>query len=172
MTSLHIESETVIGSVSYPTAPADVTGSIPEVIWSTLENYCATRWSTAEVEFVVCSHGRCAWRPPFFPFSIETVDGEPAALNAFGEVMLEPGRHKVRCQIGGQPVTAGVEEAYRRLAAYYANPDNRQGYSRHSVNLGGEISESWSRGRNTSAVGNSGAAELLRQYRKAGLSHV
>ncbi|MDQ2067081.1 hypothetical protein Q9295_11895 [Xinfangfangia sp. CPCC 101601] len=172
MTSLHIESEAVIGAVTYPAAPPDVTGSIPEVIWSILENYVATRWSTAEVEFVVHSPCRNGWRPPYYPWVVQSVDGDPAEVNEFGEVTLEPGRHKVVCQIGGQVVTAGVQEAYRRLSAYYSDPDNQKGYSRYSVNLGGEISESWSRGRNTSAVGNSGAAELLRKYRKAGIAHV
>ena len=171
MTSLHIESENEI-SITYPPAPEGVTDTVPAVIWSIMENYVATRWSTSEAEFVVYSDGRCAWRPPFVPFSIETVDGEPASLNAFGEVMLEPGRHRIVCQIGGKAVTADVEEAYRRLAAYMADPDTRKGYSRYSVNIGGDLSESWSRARNSSAIGNSGAAELLRKYRKAGIAHV
>lgn len=171
MTSLNIESETVIGSITYPAAPADVTGSIPEVIWERLESYVTTRWSTAEIQFVVCSPCRDRWRPPYYPWLVQSVDGDPAEVNDFGEVELQPGRHKVVCQIGGQPVTPGVQEAYRRLAAYYANPDNRTGYSRYSVNLGGEITESWSR-RSGDALANSGAADLLRKYRKAGTAHV
>ena len=171
MTSLNIESENVI-SITYPPAPDGVSDTVPAVIWSIMENYVATRWSTAEIEFVVYSPCRHDWQPPYYPWTVQSVDGDPAEVDEFGAVTLEPGRHRVVCQIGGQPVTADVEEAYRRLAAYMADPDTRKGYSRYSVNIGGDLSESWSRARNSSAIGNSGAAELLRKYRKAGIAHV
>ena len=45
------------------------------------------------------------------------------------------------------------------------------GVSRYSIDVG-DISESWSRRRDWGALGNSGAAELLRKYRKEGLAHV
>lgn len=169
MTSQYIESETEI-SITYPPAPADVTGSVPAAIWGKLESYVATRWSTAEVEYVVSPVCPCNWRPPLVPYSISEVNGQPAEVNQYGEVRLT-GRSIVKCTIGGQPVTPGIEEAYRRLAAYYGSEDMR-GYSRYSVGLGGEMTESWSRRRDATALSNSGAADLLTKYRKAGLSHV
>lgn len=170
MTSLYIESENEL-SINYPAAPADVVGSIPEVIWGKLESYVACRWSTSLVEFFVDAPCSSDWRPPYFPYVIETVDGQPASVNEYGEVNIPAGRHVISCTIGGQPVTPGIEDAYRRLAAYMASED-RNGYSRYSVSLGGEIQESWSRIKNSNALGNSGAAELLTKYRKAGISHV
>ena len=168
MTSQYIETETEI-SITYPPAPSGVTGTVPEVIWSKLENYCACRWSTAEIEFVVCPHGVLAWRPPYYPYTIDTVNGDPAEVNEFGEVTLSE-RSIVVCTIGGQAVTAGVEEAYKRFADYYA-AEPMNGVSRYSIDVG-DISESWSRRRDWGALGNSGAAELLRKYRKEGLAHV
>lgn len=169
MTSYYIESETEL-SIAYPPAPEDVVGSIPEAIWGKLESYVATRWSTAEIEYVVRPMGCSAWTPSLSPYVIETVNGEPAELDEFGHVRLSK-RSIVRCTIGGQPVTPGVEEAYRRLAAYYGSEDMR-GFSRYSVNLGGDLSESWSRRRDATALSSSGAADLLTKYRKAGLAHV
>lgn len=170
MTSLYIESENEL-SIVYPPAPTDVLNSIPEVIWGKLESYVACRWSTAEVEYSVDSPCSIAWRPPYYPYVIQTVDGEAAETDDYGTVTLSGGRHIVRCTIGGRAVTPGIEEAYRRLSAYMASED-RNGYSRYSVSLGGEIQESWSRIRNSNALGNSGAAELLTKYRKAGIAHV
>lgn len=167
----YIEDEEII-SIQYPPAPDDIECDNPEIIWDVMENYVATRWSTAEVQFTVHSPCRNNWRPPYRPFTIEFVDGDAAEVNQFGEVTLEPGRHSVTCTIGGQPVTAGVETAFSRLFAYYQDVTNRSGYARYSVNLGGDLSESWSRLKGNSAIGNSGAAELLRKYRKAGIAHV
>lgn len=170
MTSLYIEAENEL-SISYPDAPADVDGSIPAAIWGKLESYVATRWSTAVVAFEVNCPCAVDWRPPYNPYVIDLVDGEAATVNQFGEVHLTAGRHIVQCTIGGLDVTPGIEEAYRRMAAYYASEDMR-GYSRYSVSIGGDISESWSRRRDATALSNSGAADLLTKYRKAGISHV
>ncbi|WP_415184398.1 hypothetical protein [Phaeovulum sp.] len=171
MTSLYIESENEI-SIVYPLPPLDVSVSVPESIWKRMESYVACRWSTAEIEYIVSAPCAIDWRPPAYPWIINSVDGDPAEVNDFGEVTLQPGRHRVVCTIGGQVVTAGVEEAYRRLAAYYADPDTRKGYSRYSVNLAGDISESWSRRAGTDGLAATGAAELLKKYRKAGIAHV
>lgn len=171
MTSLYIESETEI-SIEYPPGPAGLVVNVPEAIWERMENYVACRWSTAEVEYIVSAPCAIDWRPPAYPWVIDTVDGDPAEVNTFGEVTLKPGRHRVVCTIGGQEVTEGVNEAFRRLAAYYADPDTRKGYTRYSVNLAGDVSESWSRRAGTDGLAATGAAELLKKYRKAGIAHV
>jgi len=169
MTSQYVVSEDGL-SIVYPAAPADVSGSVPAVIWAKLESYTATRWTTSVVEFEVAAPCPVDWRPPYRPYVIDTVDGEVAVVNKYGEVRLTD-RAIVQCTIGGQEVTPEIEEAYRRLAAYYASEDLR-GYSRYSVNIDGSLQESWSRRRDSTALSNSGAADLLTKYRKAGLSHV
>lgn len=170
MTSLYIVSENEL-SIVYPPAPAGVDGSVPAAIWGKLESYVATRWSTGVVSYQIDCPCAVDWRPPYDPYVIDMVDGDPAEVTPFGEVRLSVGRHVVQCTIGGQPVTPGIEEAYRRLAAYYGSEDMR-GYARYSVSLGGDLSESWSRRRDATALSSSGAADLLTKYRKAGIAHV
>lgn len=170
MTSQYIEAANEL-SIIYPDAPDGVAGSIPAVIWGKLESYVNSRWSTAVVEYQVTCPCAVDWRPPYYPFTIDTVAGDPAEVNQFGEVRLTAGRHKVVCTVGGLQVDDGIKEAYRRLAEYYGSEDLR-GYARYSVSLGGEIQESWSRRKDATALSNSGAADLLTKYRKAGLAHV
>ncbi|MBE9636550.1 hypothetical protein [Salipiger mangrovisoli] len=168
MTSRYIESETEV-SITFPAAPSGVTGTVPEVIWSKLEGYTTCRWSTAVIDYVVNPPCEVLWKPYNFPATIDTVNGEAATVNEFGEVTISE-RCIVRCTIGGQPVTDGVEEAYKRLADYYAGT-SLTGVSRYSIDVG-DISESWSRRVDLGALGNSGAAELLKKYRKEGAAHV
>ncbi|MGA0615560.1 hypothetical protein [Paracoccus sp. KR1-242] len=169
MTSLYVESENEL-SIVYPDAPAGVNGSVPAAIWGKLESYVNSRWTTSEVVFEVNPPCPVNWRPPYVPYVIEAVDDEPAEVNQYGEVRVT-GRALVRCTIGGKEVTPEVEEAYRRLAAYYASEDLR-GYSRYSVNIDGSLQESWARRRDATALANSGAADLLTKHRKAGIAHV
>jgi len=167
MTSQYIESETEI-SVTYPDAPND-----DPVIWDRLEAFCNFRWSETVMEFVVNPPCEIQWQPPYEPFTVDLVDGEAATPDEFGAVTVSK-RSVIRCTIGGAEPSATVLAAYARLDAYMAATDDAPGgVSRYSVSIG-DISESWSRradhmGR---AIHNSGAADLLRKFRKAGLAHV
>ena len=173
MTSQYIERETEI-SVTYPAAPAGAPAGIAnEVIWDRLEAFCNYRWSETVVEFVVNPPCEIEWQPPYEPFTVDLVNGEAASPDDFEAVTLTE-RCKVRCTIGGADPSETVMAAYLRLAEYMAATDDApNGASRYSIDIG-DISESWSRkadhmGR---AIHNSGAADLLRKFRKAGLAHV
>ena len=63
---------------------------------------------------------------------------------------------------------AAVSEAFRRLAEYMADDTDRAGVSSYSVNMGGAIQESYQRSaaHAARALQNSGAADLLRPYRR------
>jgi hypothetical protein len=75
-----------------------------------------------------------------------------------------------RLCVGGGTVPAAVNEAYRRLAEYLASTDDAPaGASDYSAGLGsGAITESFSRAPTwvARALINSGAADLLRPYRR------
>ena len=167
MTSLYIESETEI-SVTYPAAPND-----DPVIWDRIEAFCNFRWAETVMEFVVNPPCEIDWVPPYAPFTVDLVNGAAAIPDAFGAVKLAE-KSTVRATIGGATPSATVLKAYERLAEYMAATDDApNGVSRYSIDVG-DISESWSRKPDhlARAIHNSGAADLLRKYRKAGLAHV
>ena len=64
---------------------------------------------------------------------------------------------------------AEVNEAFRRLAEYWAETEERPGVSSYSVNIGGAISEQYERAPAwlARAMSNSGAGDLLLKYRRA-----
>lgn len=176
MTSQYIEAETEI-SVTYPAAPSglsdDAAAIEPAVIWDRLEAFCNYRWSETVVEFTVNPPCAMQWQPPYVPFVVDLVNGEAATPDDFGAVALSS-RSKVRCTIGGETPSETMLTAYRRLAEYFAATDDTPGgVSRYSFSVG-DVSENWSRRADhmARAIHNSGAADLLRKYRKAGLAHV
>jgi hypothetical protein len=71
--------------------------------------------------------------------------------------------------VGGGDVPAPVLAAFARLAEYSADTDERAGATDYSVNLGGAIQESYRRYPSwlARAMQYSGAADLLRPYRRA-----
>lgn len=176
MTSQYIETETEL-SVTYPPAPDglsdDAAAIEPAVIWDRLETWCNFRWSEAETEFTVNPPHAVQWVPPFGPFVVDLVNGEAATTDQFGAVTIRD-RSKLRCTIGGATPSETVLAAYRRLAEYFAATDTAPaGVQRYAVNIG-DISETYSRRSDhlARAMQNSGAADLLRKFRKAGRGHL
>ena len=176
LTSRYIESETEI-SVEYPAKPSglstDAEAIDAAVIWDRLEAFTNYRWSTTEIEFVVNPDHEIQWKPPYVPFGILEVNGEPADPDTFGAVTLR-NRSKVLVTIGGATPSPTVNKAYRRLAEYFAVRDDMPaGAQRYSVNIG-DISETISKRSDhmARAMQNSGAADLLRKYKKAGAAYV
>lgn len=162
-----------ITNIVYPVAPAGANTAVPpDVVWNQLEASVSARWSTSQIQLDLCADHPCHYRLPYYPISNPLIDGAAATVNEFGEVFIPLGRHMLRADLGGLPVTSDVEESYIRLARYLADTGNLNGYSRYSVNLGGEIAESWTRRIDKGALGNSGAADLLKPYRKLGIAHV
>jgi len=167
MTSQYIESETEI-SVTYPDAPND-----DPVIWDRLESFCNFRWSETVMEFVVNPPCEIQWQPPYEPFLIMEVNGEPAEPDEYGAVKIRD-KSIIRATIGGAVPSATVLKAYQRLADYFAAENEAPaGVQRYSVTIG-DISETYSMRSDhlSRAMQNSGAADLLRKYRKAGIAHV
>lgn len=164
---------------SYPPAPSGLSANAAaldaDMIWQRIESYIAYRWTARTVVWTVDGGG--AWSPPLTPAIISTT--EVWQDNAWVTVALiasplegvqlpGDGPYRITASVGIGTVPAGVSEAFRRLAEYMAGQTDRAGVSRYSTEIGGAISESYDRNPAwlARAMQNSGAGDLLRNYRR------
>lgn len=170
-------SETESVPETYPTTSPAVTGN--DVAWQRIESYIAHRFTPRAVEWVVDGPG--LWHPPLKPATISTVEvwsrageWETVELSASpygGYVLPCSGPYRFTATVGGgspaPTIPAAVWEAIKRLAAYMSAKPGTPGMSSERIQAGSisvqrSRSESWM----ASALQNSGAADLLRAYRK------
>lgn len=139
------------------------------IIWQRLEHHIAYRYSPREVIWhIEADEGE--WLPPLAPVvSITAAQGDatPAEpeLGAFG-YRLSCGETTITATVGAGPVPEAVSEAVRRLSRYLkAESELAPGVSRMSS---GALAISISRREISPAMAlmTSGAADLLRAYRK------
>ena len=162
----------------YPDAPdglTDAAGELePGMVWARLEQWIAHRWSARNVQWVVEGPGE--WSPPLVPAVIDDMDEwHPEGWQTVSLPLapmgyeLPRGKFRFSATVGEGPVPDDAQEAYRRLAEYYAaEAGGVPGATSYSANLG-DVSESWRRSAShiARAIHNSGAADLLRPYRRA-----
>ena len=152
------------------------------MVWSRIESWVAWRWSSRAVVYVVEGPGN--WSPRLYPFTVSTVERwEEDAANTWGTVSLNasalgghelpgvgPYRFTGTAGDGFSPAEAPepVQEAYRRLAEYMAAAETHPGASRVAHDVG-PINVQVARRPDwkARAIHNSGAADLLRPYRRA-----
>ena len=168
---------------SYPATPSGLSAKAaaldPGMIWARIETYIAHRWTPRAVVWIIDGPGE--WCAPLTPVSItatEIWDGAawvseslPAApLGGFD--LAGAGPYRISASVGSGTPPAPVNEAFRRLAEYIAGGRDivdEPGASSFSANVGGDLQ--WSVTRNAAwmarALQNSGAADLLRPYRRA-----
>lgn len=154
---------------AYPTTGHDA-------LWQRIEAYVAHRWTERSVVWIVEGPGH--WQAPLTPVSDVTVEAwadgsySPATPEAspLGGLILPVGTYRITATVGADnPAPAIVLEAFNRLRAYFEAEDfGVPGASSYSVNLG-QVSESVRRSPAwmAHALQHSGAADLLRQYRRA-----
>ena len=149
------------------------------IIWGRIEQWIARRWSSRSIVWTVEGSGE--WVPPLAPAIITTVE---VWSGAWGVVTLgasplggydldTEGPYRFTGTVGAGPVPLAGQEAYRRLAEYsaevsdYSMMKGRAGASSVDAEIG-PIHESFSRSPSwaAKAMHNSGAADLLRPYRK------
>jgi hypothetical protein len=175
-----LRKETEAAPASYPSAPAGLSTAAaaldPDAIWQRIEAYCSFRWTARQVVWIV--EGSGDWCPPLAPLVIDAEevwngeaweDATTVYASPYGGYrFITEGPYRITGTVGGGEVPAAVNEAFRRLAEYMADTDDRAGVSSYSVNMGGAIQESYSRnaGHMAKALQNSGAADLLRPYRR------
>ena len=143
-------------------------------LWQRIETYIVWRWTPRAVIWTVQGGGD--WEPPLTPVLLNDVyvwagNNWSSFEPDFGPLgfILPDELCKVEATVGDdEDPPAAVLEAFRRLAEYMAaEAVGAPGASRYSVNIG-EISESISRhpAHMARALDNSGAADLLRPYRR------
>lgn len=164
---------------AYPDAPGGLSEAAaaidPGAIWSRIEAYICHRFTVRPVVWTV--EGPGDWEPPLTPATVSAVEvwaGEewsevfpsPSPLGGF--VLAACGPYRVTASAGSATVPADVAEAYRRLAEYLGASVAPAGATSYALDLG-QIKESVSLNASHAARAliNSGAADLLRPYRRA-----
>jgi len=178
MTDLLQENEAT--PATYPASPSGLSDPASwidaEIIWERIEAYTRTRYTAREVVWTVEGGEGENWTPPLSPIASHTAEKwESGAwvLTALpdgpvGLCLPSDGVFKVTAQVGDGTPPKAVTEAFRRLAEYMADDTDRAGVSSYSVNMGGAIQESYQRNaaHAARALQNSGAADMLRPYRR------
>lgn len=165
---------------SYPAAPSGLSTAAAaldaNMIWQRIEAYIAWRFTSRSIEWIVEGCGE--WRAPLAPATIATVEVWQAT-NAWATATLDPsptggymlpgdGPYRFTGTVGGGTVPAAVNEAFRRLAEYMAaSKRGSPGTTREKVVAGSVMvdksrSASWA----AEAMSNSGAGDLLRNFRR------
>lgn len=166
--------------VAFPATPSGLSAAAQALsaaaIWARIEAYVTTRWSSRAVVWTVEGPGE--WVPILTPATIATVEKwtgtawetfapDPSPLGGY---QLACATHRFTGTVGAGPVPEAANEAFRRLAEYLASTDDAPaGVSDFTWTLGGgAMSENFSRAPTwiARAIINSGAADLLRPYRR------
>jgi hypothetical protein len=148
-------------------------------IWQRIESYIAWRWTARSIIWVVEGPGE--WAPPLAPATITLVEWwssdnvwtaptpqlDPGPLGGYVLPCTGPYRFTGTINAGTVPVV--VRDAYFRLANYVSQNPGKPGASVESLTLGAELMQRIERdpAHIAKAMQNSGAADLLRAYRRA-----
>lgn len=168
---------------AYPAAPAGLSAAATAIlaaVWQRIEAYVAFRATVRDVSWIVEGCGE--WVPPLKPATISTVEiWEADAWTAVtlppsplgGYVLPGEGPYRFTGTAGDDDagVPADLAEAARRLSEYMAAVPDLEHAGARTVSetvpdvatLSIERSPAWM----AQALINSGAADLLRQYRRA-----
>ena len=165
---------------SYPDAPSGLSAAAaalePIMIWQRIEHYVAHRWTPREVVWVVDAEAGDEWKPPLAPLVSFTSeiwpDGtwEARTLAEFPEGIMLPAdaRYRITATVGGGTAPLSVMEPFRRFAEYVADQSTQSPASTSEQYTVGPVTMAFQRPANWIARGlqNSGAADLLRKYRR------
>lgn len=177
--------ETESAPATYPDAPSGLSDAAAALdtaaIWQRIEAYTAHRYTARQATWLV--EGKGHWAFPLTPATVSSAEcwngaaWESVTLTdgPYGYCLPDEGPYRIVADVGGGDVPKAVQEAYRRLAEYLApgQPDNilfgRPGASSHTGKVG-DLEESYDRNPAwlARAMQYSGAADLLRPYRRAG----
>lgn len=157
--------------------PEDYPTDDGDFLWHRLEQWVRHRWTPRGVTWVVEGPGE--WTPPLTPATVTIVEiwsgGEwteafPAPSPLGGFMLQGKGPYRITGTAGADnPAPAPVLEAFDRLKAYAeAEAGGVPGASTYSINIG-QMSETIRRNPAfmARALEMSGAADLLRSYRRA-----
>ena len=163
------------GVTPYPRAsafPDELDPTIAnETVWRMLERWTTVRWPRRAVVFVV--EGPGDWAPRLTPFAATATERwtgsawESCALapSPLGGFDLDEGVYRIAGEAGDDsPVPEDAAEAWRRLHSYLlgASEAHRATNLAYFSGEGGEAPRGWA----ARALSLSGAADLLRPYRR------
>lgn len=160
----------------YPDAPPNLTSAAKALnagtIWARLESWCAYRWSPRAVAWTIQGRAGDEFTPPLGPLVSHSVEswwdatwtGVDLVPGPLGLCLPSDGTFRITGQVGAGPVPVPVSEAYRRLAEYSAEVGT--GADGHTSVSDGEVSFERAATWAARAIQNSGAADLLRPYRR------
>ena len=148
-----------------------------EMIWGRIENYVVWRWSPRSSVWLANAEAGEQFTLPLAPVSNmvsefwnkEGWETHELQEGPFGLIIPRTGPWRFTATLGaGVALPETVAEAFRRIAEYLAAEDvGIPGASRYSINIG-QVTETFSRNpaHIARALINSGAADLLRRYRR------
>lgn len=160
---------------AYPAAPAGLSPEAaaldPAFIWQRIESYIRVRFTARAASWIVEGPGE--WAPPLSPATVsateiwngaawETVALSPSPLG--GYALPGCGPFRFIADVGGGPVTATANEAFRRLAEYFASVSQANGIRQETIE--GIGSQEYDANATAKAMVASGAADLLRYCRR------
>lgn len=161
----------------YPDVPSGLSTAAAALdaamIWQRIEAYTAYRYTSRSIEWIV--EGCGGWQPPLAPATISTVEAWADAWQAvtlnpspLGGYVLPGGTYRFTGTVGAGDVPEIVNEAFRRLAEYMAaSKKGSPGTTRERVTAGSvTVDKSRSASWAAEAMANSGAGDLLRNYRR------
>jgi hypothetical protein len=162
-----------------PVADEDASVRFARLAWQRIEGYTAFRWCARSCVFVI--EGTGEWNSPLKPFTATNYElwadsawvAASFAPSPLGGVVLDGAEmFRVTGQLGSTTPPAQVIAAVRRLAEFLEGADNvsasERCVTRQSVSFSG-LSFELERPANWmgKAMQQSGAADLLRPYRRA-----
>jgi hypothetical protein len=158
---------------SYPVLSPPI--ELNDIAWQRVEEWIAHRFTARGVTWIVEGPGE--WTPPLTPATITTIEIwtggaweviTPDASPLGGYWLPGCGPYRFTGTVGGGLIPANVWEAVKRLAAYLNAQPGKPGARSESVTAGSvSVSSSRSASWMAQAMQNSGAADLLRSYRRA-----
>ncbi|WP_417809974.1 hypothetical protein [Thioclava sp.] len=189
MSLLHIDEAE---PAAYPAPPDDLSTAAaaldPALVWQRIEAFIRYRWAERQVVWLVNGSGYrsgagAVWTPTLCPVSSmarEVWDYEaegwvasPYRKTPTGMLLAHKCQYRITATVGNTDAPpAAVLEAYRRLAEYMAATSPAPAGARsYSIDVG-QISENIRLDPNhmARAIHNSGAADLLRPYRRLGVN--
>jgi len=172
---------------AYPATPDGLSDAAQTLdaasIWARIEAYTAHRFSDRQVVWVFEAGEDDDWSPALTPVaSLSAEKWESGAWASstlpegpLGYCVPGDGMYRVTAQVGAGPVPAPVSEAFKRLAEYSVEiskdgfVSGHPSHTSHSHKITEDLAESFARQASWAAraIQNSGAADLLRPYRRA-----
>ncbi|MGJ8586980.1 MAG: hypothetical protein ACSHXW_02405 [Yoonia sp.] len=176
------QAENVHAGNGYPQAPSGLSEKAQtldkDVLWARIEAYISHRFTVRPVVWLVEASAGDQWTPPLGPVVSWTAERwwdewteVDLMQGPLGLHLPSNGTFRITAQVGIDDIPAPVAEAFRRLAEYLAggrSTVDEPGASDFSFKMD---QLEWSVQRNPAhiarAMQNSGAADLLRPYRRA-----